>query len=186
MVRGRPPDSNGNRNDTKLTWKHEIRRQKHTQRHFLVSRMKSFSALKEFWQFVAEWGLVGGDRALPHSVTIEKENTKVSTARQRVVTICLIKWFKFNCMNSLKMNWNCNYRMNLQDTECLKFFSRIHVARTTGCQERSSDRATPWSTFITHCLKLSDAQRSMFRSPKRLWNLVWFASSDFKTAHFYS
>lgn len=31
------------------------------------------------------------------------------------------KWFKFNCMNSLKMNLNYNYRMNLQDAECLKF-----------------------------------------------------------------
>lgn len=116
--------------------------------------------------------------------SLERLEKPLLSSSQRV-TMCL-KWFKFNCMNSLKMNWNCNYRMNLQDTECLKFFSRIHVARTTGCQERSSDRATPWSTFITHCLKLSDAQRSMFRSPKRLWNLVWFASSDFKTAHFYS
>jgi len=60
------------------------------------------------------------------------------------------KWFKFNCMNSLKMNLNCNYRMNLQDAVYLKFsvastFQEPPVAKIT----RLSDAI---KYFHLHCL----------------------------------
>lgn len=93
------------------------------------------------------------------------------------VTMCS-KWFKFNCMNSLKMNLNCNYRMNLQDAECFKFSVASTLQEPPVAKiARPSDA---FKYFHLHCLS-QDSKRLIYQSPKRLWNLVcwvvWLTST---------
>jgi len=77
------------------------------------------------------------------------------------------KWFKFNCMNSLQMNLNCNYRMNLQDTECLKISARPRARSPRAKIARPTDA----NYNFHYALPCQDPKWLLFSTPRagKIW-----------------